>query len=224
MTTSINDYSYRTWENTNTNNVSKSSEESSNVASTATTAAGVANSTVSGIADEAVKDKVTLSTSEKEGYLGKLANLAKEYPKTATALKIFGKVAGAVFNGISGYMEGTEVAQQHSNGDVNHDAQVHDSATAGGVFGSVAGGAAGTAAGAAAGAFLGSVVPVIGTGIGAIVGGIIGGCIGSSVGGSVGAEAGANSVENQYNNELYNEINSHRPYNASIPGFFFSWK
>ena len=211
MTTSINDYSYRTWENTNTNNVSKSSKESSDTASTAKAGGNI--SWWRKTFDKA-KESVKNMVGQGKAFMENHPNLAK----AGKILKLANPVS-VVLNVFSGYNHGEEVAEEYYNGNAEHDAQVYNGSTTGGAYGAVAGGALGAA--------VGSIIPVAGTAVGAGVGfvfGCIGGAIGSYLGGSAGAHIGANSAENHYNNELYNEINSHRPYNASIPGFFFGWK
>ena len=211
MTTSINDYSYRTWENTNTNNVSKSSKESSDTASTAKAGGNI--SWWRKTFDKA-KESVKNMVGQGKAFMENHPNLAK----AGKILKLANPVS-VVLNVFSGYNHGEEVAEEYYNGNAEHDAQVYNGSTTGGAYGAVAGGALGAAAGAA----VGSIIPVAGTAVGAGVGfvfGCIGGAIGSYLGGSAGAHIGANSAENHYNNEQYNEINSHRPSNASIPGFF----
>ena len=215
MTESINNYSYRTWENVSV--ASKSLNEVSDNASVAQTSenSGWWGKTFAK-AKESVKNMIGegKAFAEKHPNLVKLGKTAGRILKTANPISI-------VLNLVSGYDKGEEVAAEHANGNAEHDAKIYDGATTGGAFGAIAGGVVGATAGAAAG----SVVPIIGTGIGAAVGfvtGCIGGAIGSYLGGTAGANIGANAAENQYNNEQYDKINSYRPPNASVENFF-SW-
>lgn len=207
----INNYYSNYWENVhfernahsknvNSNKESNSPQKNSNVASKAQKATGFTNSVVSEVADE-----VTLSNASKGSRLEKIESFAKDFPKTAKVIKVLGKVVGVASDAFDGYGKGKEVAEQHYNGNDNHDAKVRNKAITGGVVGSVAGGTVGSFLGATAGATIGSIVPVFGTLIGGGIGRVLGGYGGSSIGADLGAEIGAYSGEKQYNREQYQE-------------------